>query len=302
MQNKYNMTLEENIFLAKRNIIDSIWKSAQLEGIAVTFPDTEAIYNGINVPTVKVDDIIAINNLKHAWQFTLDTLDYPFDYAYLCKLHQYIGSNLIYGAGKIRTIPVTIGGTSWKPDFPIESVIKDEIQKVLEIPNATERAITMALYGMRKQIFLDGNKRVSMLAANQIMVSNGAGILAVPVEKQPEFTRLLISYYETNKMDEVKGFLYENCIDGFAFEHSPKEYTERLKKELEDAHFRPTNKLVENMQNLRDLMGKTIPLKEIAILYKNTEALGEETGKCIRIIGDELKRQELEREFVEILP
>ena len=44
MQDKYKMTQKENIFLAKRNIIDSIWKSARLEGINITFPDTYAIY------------------------------------------------------------------------------------------------------------------------------------------------------------------------------------------------------------------------------------------------------------------
>lgn len=297
MVDKYNMSLEENIFLAKRNIIDSIWKSARLEGIAVTFPDTEAIYNGLNVPSMKVDDIVAINNLKHAWQFMLDTIDYPFDYAYLCKLHQCVGSNLIYGAGRIRTVPVSIGGTSWKPDFPIESVIKEEIAHVLKTANATERAIEMALYAMRKQIFLDGNKRVSMLAANQIMISNGVGILSVPVEKQAEFTHLLINYYETNKNDEVKEFLYESCIDGLAFEHE-KDYTVRVKKEITDAHFKPTSTLVENMQHLREVMGRTIPLKELAVLYKNRQFMEGTAQKYVEEIGNELMQQELGKEFI----
>ena len=69
MQAKFNMTREENIFTAKRNIVDYIWKSAKLEGLAVTYPDTEAIYNGMSVSGVKVSEIVAVNNLKHAWQF-----------------------------------------------------------------------------------------------------------------------------------------------------------------------------------------------------------------------------------------
>ena len=40
MKNKYNMTKEDNIFYAKRKLIDNIYKSANLEGIAVTFADT----------------------------------------------------------------------------------------------------------------------------------------------------------------------------------------------------------------------------------------------------------------------
>ena len=86
MQEKFNMTREENIFTAKRNIVDYIWKSAKLERLAVTYPDTEAIYNGMSVSGVKVSEIVAVNNLKHAWQFLFDNLDYPIDFPYICKL------------------------------------------------------------------------------------------------------------------------------------------------------------------------------------------------------------------------
>lgn len=214
MENKFSMTLEENIFLAKRNIIDYIWKSAKLEGLSVTFPDTEAIYNNCNVSNVKADEIVAVNNLKHAWQFILDNIEYEIDYPYICKINQYVGSNLFMNAGFIRNIPVSIGGTTWKPDMPIEFVIREEIEDTCNIENPTERAITLMLRLMRKQVFLDGNKRTAMLAANQIMISNGVGIISVPVELQYEFTKLLINYYETNDMSYIKEFVYHNCIDG----------------------------------------------------------------------------------------
>lgn len=79
MENKFQMTLENNIFLSKRNIVDIIWKSAKLEGLNVTFPDTEAIYRGSIISDIEVSTVIAINNLKHAWQFILDTIEYPID-------------------------------------------------------------------------------------------------------------------------------------------------------------------------------------------------------------------------------
>ncbi len=214
MENKYNMSVEDNIFLAKRNIVDYIWKSARLEGINVTFPDTEAIYNGINVSSLRVSDIIAVNNLKHAWQFILDNIEYEIDYPYICKINQYVGYNLFRDAGFIRNIPVSIGGTAWKPEMPIESQIKEEINEICEIENPTERAITLMLKMMRKQAFLDGNKRTSMLAGNQVMISNGAGIITVPVELQHHFSGLLVSYYENNQIEEIKDFIYNECIDG----------------------------------------------------------------------------------------
>jgi len=173
MKPKYNMTQEQNIFVAKRNIVDYLYKSARLEGLGVTYPDTEAIYNGLSAVGVKIADIIIINNLKHAWQFLLDTLEPTLDYAYLCKLNKIVGGdNLIYNAGCIRKMPVTIGGTGWKPDMPDEEKIKRDLREFQSIENSTERAIGIMLYCMRGQFFLDGNKRTAMLAANKELIYN----------------------------------------------------------------------------------------------------------------------------------
>lgn len=219
LKNKFEMTVEENIFVAKRNIVDYIWKSANLEGIAVTYPDTEAIYNGLSVPEMKVDDIIAISNLKHAWRFVLENIDYSIDYPLICEINRNVGGdNLIQRAGFVRNAPVTIGGTKWCLEMPIESQIKEQLADVLKIKNATDKALTIMFYCMRKQMFFDGNKRTSMLAANQIMIANGAGIITIPIEYQRNFTSLLIDFYESGNMQKIKNFTYEKCIDGIAFQ------------------------------------------------------------------------------------
>lgn len=223
MEAKYSMTIEQNIFVAKRNIVDYIWKSAKLEGLAVTYPDTEAIYNGMSVSGVKVSEIVAVNNLKHAWQFVLDNLDYPIDYPYICKINQLVGGdNLIINAGYLRNVPVSIGGTSWRPDIPSEPQIKEDLEGIHHIESPTDRAITLMLYLMRKQMFLDGNKRTSMLAGNQVMISSGCGVISVPIEQQRDFTTMLVQFYETNDMEPLKAFVYDFCIDGIEFEPVPK--------------------------------------------------------------------------------
>lgn len=228
MKPKFSMTKEQNIFVAKRNIIDYIWKDANLEGIAVTYPDTEAIYNGYAVQGYKVNDIVSINNLKHAWQFLLDNIDYSADYPFMCKINQLIGGdNLVIRAGFLRNIPVNIGGTSWKPEIPVEQDVISEISEINRIDSPTQRAITLMLYGMRKQMFIDGNKRTSMMAANQIMISNGAGVIAVPVEMQKDFTAMLVQFYQSGEMKYLKQFIYDNCIDGIAFDNTKvNEYLE----------------------------------------------------------------------------
>ena len=218
MENKFNLTREQNIFIAKRNIVDYIWKSANLEGIGVTYPETQVIYDGGIVNGLTVDKIIAINNLKYAWEFILENNDVDYDYNTLCHIHKLVADKLVLDQelGKIRTTPVNIGGTSWKPQFPIESQIKEELDVLLNQENKTktEIAIEIMLSLMRRQIFIDGNKRVAMLFANKIMIDNGCGIITIAQENQETFYEKLIRYYENGNMQELKQWIYDTCIDG----------------------------------------------------------------------------------------
>ena len=222
--NKFSLSKDENIFLAKRNLIDNIYKSARLEGIAVTFPQTEAIFNGVNVSTLKVDELVAINNLKHAWQFIFDTMEYPkVDFAFVCEVNRIIGAGLYHNAGFLRSAPVDIGGTSWKPNLPMKADIIDDINKINNTENATEKAIDLMLYIIRQQMFLDGNKRTATLCANRILIENGAGLINVNVEHIEEFKTELIKYYETNEKDKIRDFLFEKCLNGIDIKEPSQE-------------------------------------------------------------------------------
>ena len=218
MKNKFNLTREQNVFVAKRNIVDYIWKSANLEGIGVTYPETQAIYDGGIVNGLTVDKIIAINNLKYSWQFILENDSIDYDFKTLCHLHKLTCDKLVLdqNLGKLRTTPVNIGGTTWKPQFPIESQIKEELERLLNQPEKTktEIAIEVMLWIMRRQMFIDGNKRVGMLFANKIMIDNGCGIITISQENQPTFFEKLIKFYESGDNTDLKQWIYETSIDG----------------------------------------------------------------------------------------
>lgn len=233
IKNKYNMTIDENIFVAKRNIVDYIWKSANLEGIAVTYPQTEVIFDGLAVNGMRINDINAIVNLKHAWQFTLENIDYPLDLRYLSQINKLVGEyNIVPLAGTLRTSDVSMGGTDWKPKLPNKEEIEKHINDISKIENVTDRALTMMLYLMRTQPFYDGNKRTAMMAGNQIMIQNGAGIISVPIKHQEKFRDMLIKFYETNDMSNIKSFIYDNCIDGIQFpKKNNKDLWEKNKRE-----------------------------------------------------------------------
>lgn len=223
MKDLFNLTQQECIDLAKRNIVDCIYSSARIEGIAVTFPDTQQIYDGRSVANLSIDDINKVNNLKHAWQFVFESIDYPLDVLYLRQLNQIINAGLMHDAGLIRTYDVNIGGTNWKPGIPDPVELDANIISIMKLPCITERAITLMLYIMRTQPFSDGNKRVAQLAANQVLIQNGKGFLKLQPDDQNTFFNLLVKYYETNSDKAISDFIYTTSIIG---KHNIKLYSQ----------------------------------------------------------------------------
>ena len=214
MENKYKMTLEQNIFLAKRNLVDNVYANAKMEGINVTFPQTKTILDGVNVTSLKLDEIQCILNLRDAWKFVINNIEKQFNLDFICKVNEYVARNESLEWGTLRTGMVEITGTQYIPEIPNKEKVEKNIKDILKIENATQRAITYMLYGMRSQLFWDGNKRTSTIVANKIMIENGAGIIKVPDEKLEKFNELLTEYYNSNDVKNISNFIYENCIDG----------------------------------------------------------------------------------------
>ena len=215
MKNKYHMTKEDNIFFAKRKLVDNIYKSANLEGIAVTFADTVAFINNVNTGKISVDDMLKLKGLKDAWEFVLNTIDEELTIDYIKKVHFEIGKGQgIYPLGEFRDKGVGITGTSWRPKLPSECDYEEELKHIMNNTQDLDRCIDLFCWIQRSQMFIDGNKRVANLVANKEMIKHGQGILAVPVEKIGEYFNYLIEYYETNDNTKLKNWIYENCIDG----------------------------------------------------------------------------------------
>ena len=158
MEDKYNLTLEENTFLAKKMLVNNIYSNAKIEGCNVTFPETETILNGVNVHNLKLDDIQCILNLRDAWKYGISTIEQEFNLEYICKINEYVARNESLEWGKIRTGKVLISGTEYVPEIPNNQKVIKQIEEINQIPNITKRAIKYLLYGMRSQLFWVGNK------------------------------------------------------------------------------------------------------------------------------------------------
>ena len=213
-ETELNPKVELNIDFAKRHLVDTIYKQAILEGVATTFADTESIIEGGKVNNMTSEDIMKVVNLKHAWEFILNknVILSETNSSLLCQINKFVEEGFYYSAGKIRSVPVTIGGTKWAPSLPIESIIKEELEDILKKDiNDVDKAIELLLYVMKKQIFIDGNKRTAIIFINHYLISKGKGIIVIPAELTEEFKKLLIQYYEGKDEKKIKEFIKEKC-------------------------------------------------------------------------------------------
>lgn len=209
---KCKLSLKENVFYAKKTIIQSIYNSAKLEGCNVTFSETETILSGVNVLEVSISDIQCIINLRNAWQYMLETIQEPLTLECICKIHADVARNEALEWGVLRTGIVGVSGTSYIPPVPNKEQVELELNKILNLPTATSRAIYYFLWAARSQLFWDGNKRTSTLIASKILIPSGSGIFTVKENDLLEFNTKLSIYYESADCSEIDDFLYNTCI------------------------------------------------------------------------------------------
>lgn len=203
-----------NIAFARANMKMNIYDQAVLEGVATSFPQTEEIIENGKVSGMTATDVQKILNLKHAWEFILDpdVVASRSDYYMLSHIAKLVNEGFFAEGGRIRGVPVTIGGSSYVPPLPNEMDVKDKIREITEkTDDAINIAIKLCLYCMKAQVFLDGNKRASVIFANHYLISHGGGFLVIPENEVPEFKRLLVKYYEGEDTSVIADFMKERC-------------------------------------------------------------------------------------------
>ena len=190
------MTLEERHSLINKNLVDLVYNAAYLEGVRTSFVEARAFI---------LEDL----RLREE-----DMLEEPTDLNTLCELNRIVnGRGVSTEPGRVRSVVVTISGTDYVPEIPDPYTVNNTIRDIVEEKKTfIERGLDLYCYLMRTQVFLDGNKRSANLLCNQFLLRHGQGIFSIRPERNDEFLKKLVAYYESGDPTDLKIYLYENCF------------------------------------------------------------------------------------------
>jgi hypothetical protein len=220
---KYNLSLKENIFLAKKVLVAQIHNLSRFENCQTTLLQTEQIINGQNVASASLGDIQTILNLKRAYQYVMRHISdgLPVDIPLLKKINSIVAQEDSLAPGDFRTgtVGVTlVDGSRHTPPAMLEVDVQNLLGQIENRSNSTtETAIRSMLAFMRQQIFWDGNKRTATLFANAMLIEKGCGILEISELQMPEFNTKLSDFYRSGDDTDVATYLYQNCIFGIDY-------------------------------------------------------------------------------------
>lgn len=217
MQDKFNLSLEQNRFLARKNTVEVIHSISRLENVNTTLPQTKTIIDGMSVSGISTHDIQVVLNLKNAWQFILSS-NRDFDLTFACKVNSYVAYNESLAWGELRTGNVGISGISFVSTIPVLAEVENCLDEFNWLPiSPTHRSLKIMYYMMRNQLFWDGNKRTAIICANYQLIMAGCGVLNINESQLEIWHPLLSEFYESGDDSNIITWTYENCLYGMTF-------------------------------------------------------------------------------------
>ncbi|MEA3465412.1 MAG: Fic family protein [Thermodesulfobacteriota bacterium] len=190
------------LFLAQKDKIDFIYNTAALEGNAMTYPDVATLLDGITVGGHKLSDEQQILNQNRSVELLYQQLreeQFVVDKHTLCLLHAQVAKDEALTWGVFRDGNVNIGGTEYLPPVPdkLDDLFIAGVSAINKIEHPIVAALTYFLFGARTQFFYDGNKRVSRLMMNGILLANGYPMLNIKTKDKLIFNQQMILFYDT---------------------------------------------------------------------------------------------------------
>lgn len=199
------------LFLAKKDRVDFVYNTAALEGNMMTYPEVETLLEGITVGGHKLSDEQQILNQNRSVKLLFSLLEkdaFSPTKATLCQLHAEVAREEALSWGVFRDGNVNISGTDYFPPEPseLDHVFQEGIEQILAIQQPILRGVAYFLFGARSQFFYDGNKRVSRLMMNGILLSEGMPMLNIKAKDKLAFNQTMIQFYDSG--DYLPALIY----------------------------------------------------------------------------------------------
>ena len=190
-----------------RLLIDLSWNSSRLEGNTYSLLETERLLERGDLGEDKSPrETQMILNHKAAIDLLVEqTVLTGFNRHTVLNLHALLADNLLdpRACGRLRTVPVTIGGTPYHP-LEIPQLVDECFGRILETAAAIEDPFEQAFFAMVQlpylQPFEDVNKRVSRLAANLPLVRGNLCPLSFVDVPERDYTDGILGVYELNRV------------------------------------------------------------------------------------------------------
>ena len=227
LRNFGSVSVAEVLNAYDRVLPDKIYNASKLEGSTITYAQTIELIerNKIGGEGVSAKDLIDLINLKRAWQYFIEIVFDDSEQIGLSLMKRF-HIKLMSGSltidleevGELRKRPVAITGSYWLPEIPENDVtIAGELQEIVsKFSCPIEKALEIYIWGMRRQVFQDGNKRTSNFLANFELMRNRIGFISVPEDRITDFRLHIIYFYETGDGVALKEFLLKSAVHLFA--------------------------------------------------------------------------------------
>jgi Fic family protein len=199
----------------ERFIIELSWKSSKIEGNTYSLLDTEKLLkDGIPAKGHSKDETSMIINHKKAFSFVLDNLKSDIDVKFIEKVHELLVSDLGIKKG-FRSGLVGITGTKYKPldnKYQINEAMESLVRLINSIDDPYTKALVILAGISYIQPFEDGNKRVSRLVSNAILLSRNCAPLSYRNADEDEYKKAMLIFYEKNSLAFIKKIFIEQYL------------------------------------------------------------------------------------------
>ena len=198
--------------ILQRLLIDLSWNSSRLEGNTYSLLETERLLQaGTAAEGKNALETQMILNHKAAIELLVEQADdVGFNRYPILNLHALLAENLLadpLACGRLRTIPVGIGGTVYHP-LEVPQLIGECFTQILESATAIADPFEQAFFAMVHlpylQPFEDVNKRVSRLAANIPLIRDNLSPLSFVDVPEQAYVEAMLGVYELNRIELLR--------------------------------------------------------------------------------------------------